>query len=201
MELQIDSYIQSNNYWYRVKSRLSADCYVASIIYQTDKGWNESFETFLLVTDERGIGSISRRHGDQTVETVTAPSGSPVLVVRDTEATRQLAVDMDVTRQRDTEVTPRPAVDVVRDTPRSVPRQLPTRSFGSKLWSKTWRLLAAAGCFAAAGLCVWVLTEVFSPGGGHRHIRGSVVIGPIFFSFMGLKYLFGFFKHLFVSER
>lgn len=258
MELNLDTYIQSNNYWYRVKDRLASACYVASIIYQADKGLNESYETFLLVPGAERIKFIQQNHGDLIVETVLA-SGSPVLVLRNTDANRELAINgrRDTPRQatfganryegqlsdgvphgkgtmtygdgkkyigefvngrrhgqgvlimpngesfkglfQDDTITDQGTYYDESGNPRDVTQVSSEQSLGSKLWNKTWRLLAALGCFAVAAVCVWILTEFFSS--GHGHIRGSVFIAPILFGIYGMKYLFGFFKYLFVSEQ
>lgn len=62
-------------------------------------------------------------------------------------------------------------------------------------WTRTWRLWAALGWFAAA-VVVGILVATFFSGNGGNHIRVSAVIAPLFAAYYGLKSLVGFFTHL-----
>lgn len=69
----------------------------------------------------------------------------------------------------------------------------------SILWDKTWRLFAAIGCFAGAGLSGWAIISFLDGGGGTVRVGGF--IAPFLLAFWGFKLLVNFFSYLFSSKE
>ena len=74
-----------------------------------------------------------------------------------------------------------------------------TKKRKSVFWDKTWRLFAAIGCFAGAGLSGWAIISFLDGGGGTVRVGGF--IAPFLLAFWGFKLLVNFFSYLFSSKE
>lgn len=70
------------------------------------------------------------------------------------------------------------------------------KSTGEIIWDKSWRLLAAIGCFALAALSVW-FTWYLINNDSVRSIPTITFILPFCIAYRGLVFLVKFFIHLF----